>query len=317
MSKYRDQLPQTRGEVLLTDSGLETTLVFLDGFDLPEFASFPLLDDEAGAIRLREYFETHVEIAREQGAGIVLETPTWRANADWGNILGYDAEALADVNRRSVELLRSVRDELETDETRIVISGNLGPRGDGYEPGDQMTAAEAEAYHQTQIDTFATAGADMVCVLTMTYVAEAIGIARAARNAGIPVAISFTVETDGNLPTGQPLESAIAEVEAATGASPAYYGINCAHPTHFEHVLEPGAPWAERIGMLRANASRMSHEELDEAEELDAGDPVELAGQYSTLRERFPHIRVIGGCCGTDHRHITEIGHACLVPTTV
>jgi homocysteine S-methyltransferase len=317
MSKYRSQLPQTNGEVLLTDSGLETTLLFIDGFDLPEFASFPLLDDEAGAARLREYFETHARVALEQGVGIVLETPTWRANADWGAVIGYDAETLADVNRRSVELLRSVRDQLETDATKIVISGNIGPRGDGYEPGDQMTAAEAEAYHRTQIDTFAAAGADMVCVLTVTYVAEAIGIARAAEKAGMPAAISFTVETDGNLPTGQSLDSAIAEVEAATGASPAYYGINCAHPTHFEHVLEPGAPWAERIGMLRANASRMSHEELDNADELDAGDPVELANQYSTLRDRFPHIRVVGGCCGTDHRHISEIGHACLTAASV
>ena len=317
MTTYRNQLPQTNGEVLLADSGLETTLLFIDGIDLPEFASFPLLDDEAGTTKLRDYFVTHVDVAKQQGVGIVLETPTWRASADWGAVLGYDAAALADVNRRAVELLQSVRDEHADDRTKVVVSGNIGPRGDGYEPGDQMTAAEAEVFHQAQIDTFAAAGADMICVLTMTYVDEAIGVARAAENAGIPAAISFTVETDGNLPTGQSLKSAIEQVEAATDGSPVYYGINCAHPTHFEHVLEPGAAWVERIGMLRANASTMSHEELDNAEELDAGDPVELSRQYASLRDQFPSIRVIGGCCGTDHRHVSAIGHACLAPSAV
>jgi S-methylmethionine-dependent homocysteine/selenocysteine methylase len=287
-------------------------LLFLDGIDLPEFASFPLLDDAAGAARLREYYVTHVDIALQHGVGTVLETPTWRASADWGAILGYDADALADVNRRAVELLRSVRDEHETERTKVVVSGSVGPRGDGYDPGEQMTAADAEIFHQPQIDAFASAGADMVSLQTASYVSEAIGAARAADNAGLPIAVCFTVETDGSLPSGQTLRSAIEEVELATDASPAYYGINCAHPTHFEHILEPGAPWVERIGMLRANASSMSHEELDNAEELDDGDPIELGTQYAGIRERFPSIRVLGGCCGTDHRHVSAIADACL-----
>jgi S-methylmethionine-dependent homocysteine/selenocysteine methylase len=313
MTKYRNQLPQSSGEVLLADSGLETTLLFNDGIDLPEFASFPLLDDAAGEGRLREYYVTHAGIAIQHAVGIVLETPTWRASADWGAILGYDADALADVNRRAVELVRSVRDDHETARTKIVVSGSVGPRGDGYVPGEQMTAAEAETFHQPQIDALAAGGADMASFQTASYVAEAIGVARAADNAGLPIAVCFTVETDGKLPSGQTLRSAIEEVELATDASPAYYGINCAHPTHFEHILEPGAKWVERIGMLRANASSMSHEELDNAEVLDAGDPTELGAQYANLRERFPHIQVLGGCCGTDHRHVSAIADACLV----
>lgn len=313
MTRYRDQLPQTNGEVLLTDSGLETTLVFHDGMDLPAFASFPLLDDAVGSARLWDYYVTHIELARDRRVGIVLEAPTWRASSEWGASLGYDAEALADVNRRAIEQLLSVRDEYETESTKIVVSGCIGPRGDGYVAGDQMTAAEAELFHQPQIDALSAAGADMVSLFTATYVAEAVGYARAAENAGVPGMISFTVETNGDLPSGQTLKSAIEEVETATAGSPAYYGINCAHPTHFEKILEPGAPWVERIGMLRANASEMSHEELDNAEVLDDGDPIELAGQYAALLERFPSIRVIGGCCGTDHRHVGAIGDACLV----
>ena len=145
----------------------------------------------------------------------------------------------------------------------------------------------------------------------MNYAEEASGIARAAREAGMPVALSFTVETDGRLPTGQPLNEAIAQVDSETGAYPAYYMINCAHPTHFDTVLAPESEWINRIGGLRANASRMSHAELDEAEELDAGDPVELGQEYADLKRHLPNLTVLGGCCGTDHRHIEQIGLAC------
>ncbi len=215
------------------------------------------------------------------------------------------------MNRQSIALLAELRRTFESDRSPVVISGCVGPRGDGYKVENAMTAAEAQAYHAKQIDVFAGSEADMVTAITMTYAEEAIGITRAAEVAGIPVAISFTVETDGHLPSGQSLKDAVETVDAATGNGPAYYMINCAHPDHFEDALKAGESWVKRIQGLRANASRMSHAELDEAEELDAGDPDELGQQYRDLQARFGHITVMGGCCGTDHRHIEAIGSAC------
>jgi S-methylmethionine-dependent homocysteine/selenocysteine methylase len=299
-------LPQLSGDRLfVTDGGLETTLIFHQGIDLPDFAAFTLLDDNAGTEALRRYFEAYVAVARERGTGIVLDTATWRASRDWAERLGYSPEQLAEANRRAVTLIEDLREP----DVPTVLNGAIGPRGDGYVVGEKMTAEEAEAYHAEQIGTFATTAAEMVTAVTMTYVDEAIGIARAAKAAGLPAVISFTVETDGRLPSGQPLREAIEQVDAATGSSPAYYMINCAHPTHFEGVLEDG-PWLERIGGLRANASTMSHAELDEATELDDGDPAQLAADYRALRDRLPNATVLGGCCGTDDRHVAAIAEA-------
>ncbi len=303
-ARYRDGLPQLRDTPFLTDGGIETTLIFHDGHDLPHFAAYDLLTRDGGEEALRRYFEPYVRIARDRGVGIVLETATWRANPDWGTRLGHSPAQLAELNRRAVELLDELRAEYETDSTPIVISGCIGPRGDGYVVGEAMTAEEAEAYHATQIATFAGTAADLVTALTMTYVEEALGIVRAARAAGMPVVISFTVETDGRLPSGQALGEAIEQVDSATDGYAAYFMINCAHPSHFDAVLEPGAAWNDRVIGLRANASRLSHAELDEAEELDSGNPEELALEYVALRERLPRLTVLGGCCGTDHRHV-------------
>jgi homocysteine S-methyltransferase len=316
MSKYRRRLPQLRDRIFLTDGGLETTLVFHEGLDLPAFAAFDLLKNEAGLAVLRRYFERYTGIARAQRTGIVLETPTWRANPDWGARLGYDADALADANRRSVGLLLEVRAALATPETAVVISGNLGPRGDGYVPSARMSADEARGYHAPQIETFAGTHADMVAAFTMNYPAEAIGIALAARDARMPVAISFTTETDGRLPSGDSLADAIAATDAASGSHPVYYMINCAHPTHLAGALADQGSWRERVRGLRANASARSHAELDASTDLDAGDPDELARQYAELRQVFPRMVVVGGCCGTDHRHVEAIGRA-LEPAVV
>lgn len=310
MSKYRHRLPQLEGSLFLTDGGLETTLMFHEGFELPCFAAFDLLRNPRGVAALRHYFETYVGVALEQGVGIVLESPTWRASADWAAKLGYDAAALEDANRKSIDLLLEIREALETPRTPIVISGNIGPRGDGYQPGSQMTVAQAADYHGQQIHTFADTDADMLAALTMNYVEEAIGIALAARDVRMPLALSFTLETDGRLPSGDSLANAIARVEKESGGYPAYYMINCAHPTHFEHVLAGLGPLAGRIRGLRANASRRSHAELDASTSLDAGDPVELGEQYVRLREKLPALTVAGGCCGTDHRHVEKIGRA-------
>lgn len=311
MAKYRNNLPQLSGDLFLTDGGLETTLMFHDGYDLPEFAAFPLHDDEKGTDSLRKYYETYAAIARESGQGFILETATWRASSDWAKKLGYSTATLAAANRKSVALMEEIRERFESDTTSLVISGNIGPRGDGYDPKDFMSADEAQSYHTEQIETFRTTNVDMVSAITITYAQEVIGITRAAQAADLPVVISFTVETDGRLPDGQNLKEAIEAVDAATDSGPVYYGINCAHPTHYEEAITTGEAWVSRIRSLRSNASAMSHSELDEAEELDDGNPVELGDQHRQLRQAVSHINILGGCCGTDHRHIEETSKAC------
>ncbi len=311
MARYRSALPQLDGGLFLTDGGIETTLIFLEGLELPFFAAFDLLKSAEGEAALRKYYRTYAALARRLGAGIILESPTWRSNPDWGARLGYSREALAEANRNAIRLLEGIREEVENEKTRVVISGCVGPRGDGYDPGKTMSEDEAESYHAEQIGIFAGTAADMVTAITMNYAEEAVGVTRAARRAGMPAVISFTVETDGRLPTGQPLSAAIEGVDAATDAYPAYYMINCAHPSHFEGVLAPGRPWVERIRGLRSNASARSHAELNESAELDAGDPVALGADHARLKAKVPRINVLGGCCGTDERHVEQMARAC------
>lgn len=311
MSKYRTRLPQLADRLFLTDAGMETFLIFHEGVELPFFASFDLMKNEEGVAHVRRYYERFIALARQRGLGFVFEAPTWRANADWAAKLGYDAKALAQINRRTIALMAQMRDELETAETPIVISGNIGPRGDGYAPDRTMSADEAQRYHAEQIAVFAGTEADLVSAFTLNTVNEAIGIARAAKAAGMPVVISFTVETDGKLPTGQTLRDAITETDRVTNFAPAYYMLNCAHPTHFADVLAEDAPWVRRLRGLRANASTRSHAELDAAPDLDAGDPVALGRQYRDLRRSMPQLTILGGCCGTDHRHVEQICFAC------
>ncbi len=303
----RAKLPQLEGGLFLTDGGLETTLIFHRGIDLPAFAAFDLLKDDEGTEELRRYFEPYLELAAAHGAGFVLESPTWRANPRWAEEIGYSPSELDRMNRKAIALMEEIREA--SDVSPIVISGCVGPHGDGYDPEVMLSADQAQEYHSAQIATFADTAADMVTAITMTYADEAIGIVRAGGAYGLPVAISFTVETDGRLPSGQPLRDAIEQTDAETRDGAAYFMVNCAHPTHFEQVLDGGA-WTERIRGVRANASTMSHAELDEAEELDDGDPADLGRRHADLRERLPRLNVLGGCCGTDHRHVAEIAGA-------
>lgn len=313
MSKYRFDLPQHRGGVFLTDGGMETTLIFQHGVELPHFAAFVLMDSAEGRAHLTRYYESYLAIARDRGTGFVLDSPTWRANADWGEKLGYDAAALESINVRSIEFLRELRAGWERPGMPCVISGAIGPRGDGYKAGN-MDASEAADYHAAQIAAFKQGGADMVAAYTLNSVNEAIGVARAAKAQQMPVAISFTVETDGRLVKGETLREAIETVDRATQNAPEYFLINCAHPTHFEGALASGEAWAKRIHGVRANASAKSHAELDESTTLDAGDPADLGRRYAGLRRAFPSIRMLGGCCGTDHRHVAAICEALLPP---
>ena len=312
MTSHGYALPQLNGGAFLADGGLETTLVFLEGIDLPFFAAFPLVMTETGREVLTRYFEPYLAEAKARQVGFVLDTPTWRAYPDWGAKLGYGPEELREANRQALTFVKSLREAHQSPSAPIVLNGVVGPRGDGYVVAAVMNPDEAARYHHPQIEAFRDGGADMVSAITMTYAEEAIGIARAARACGIPVAVSFTVETDGRLPSGQALKAAVEETDAATGSAPAYYMINCAHPEHFSSVLTGEGGWLDRIGGIRANASGKSHAELDAATELDIGDPAELGQQYRLLHRQLPRLRVFGGCCGTDHRHIRAICEACL-----
>lgn len=311
MPKYRHHLPQLDGVPFLTDSGLETTLIFHEGMELPHFASFDLMRDKAGEDRLRRYYEQHATIARGAGRGFILDTPTWRASRDWGVRLGYTEAALRTVNQACIEMMIEIRDSWETEQSPMVVSGNIGPRGDGYDPGAVMTPDAARAYHAPQIEAFAATEADMVTAMTVTNLPEAIGMIRASAMAGIPIALSFTVETDGCLPTGETLPSAIERVDEQTNGAAAYFMVNCAHPTHFADVLASDDAWTRRLLGVRVNASKCSHAELDQAESLDDGDPVELGRDVAAIVARLPHLNVLGGCCGTDHRHIEAIWKTC------
>lgn len=293
----------------LTDSGLETDLVFHHDVALVDFAAFTLIGDADGERLLGDYFVDHARVAAHARLGIVLETPTWRASPDWGRRQGYDLGRLAATNRRAVAL---VRDALSTVEAPLqaLVSGCIGPRGDGYFTADRLTAGQAQDYHAWQVDVLAGAGADLVSALTMTHVDEAVGITRAAVTAGVEVVISFTVETDGALPDGTLLRDAIARVDEQTSSAPAYYMVNCAHPEHIRPAAGQDGTGLERLRGVRANASRMSHAELDEAVELDDGDPEALAVDLLSLREVLPSVTVLGGCCGTDSRHIAALARA-------
>ncbi len=310
MSQYRDHLPQLSDARFVTDGGLETTLIFEKGFDLPQFAAFDLLRRPGGYAVLRDYYHPYIRLARENEADFILESPTWRASRDWGDKLGYSAGDLRELNRVSIALMSDIRRRQETSRTRMVISGCVGPRGDGYQAQNRMTAEQAEAYHADQIRTFSQTEADLVSAFTLNYVEEAVGIVRAAQRARIPSVIGFTTETDGRLPSGQALGEAVMEVDRLTNGGPVYYLINCAHPVHFAHVLDPAERWVERIRAIRPNASTQCHAELDEAEELDPGDPRDLGARCAELAKRVPHLNIFGGCCGTGVRHVAQICHA-------
>jgi S-methylmethionine-dependent homocysteine/selenocysteine methylase len=297
----------------LTDGGLETDLIFNKGINLPCFASFDLLSTDWGQEALRDYYESYLELAARHSAGFILESPTWRANRDWGEKLGYSASEIATVNRQAIEFLQQMRARHSANsELPVLISGCIGPRGDGYVADRQMTTDQARSYHSQQMAVFAETAVDLVSAFTMNYVEEALGIVRAAKDKELPVVISFTLETDGLLPTGQSLGDAIAQVDDASGDYTLYYMINCAHPTHFEQHLAGDSAWRKRVRGVRGNASKCSHAELDAAEALDAGNPDEFASDYLRLQALLPELRVYGGCCGTDLRHVASIAQACL-----
>lgn len=309
MNNYRQALPQLSGELFFTDAGVETDLIFNHGIEIREFAAHTLLPDKRGREALANYLRGFLSLAREYDAGLVLDSQTWKAHMHWADDLGATEEELREANRDAIEFIASLRDEYADNAKPVVLNGLIGPRGDAYAPEAEVAAHESEEYHAKQINWLAETDVDMVSALTFTQSDEATGVVRAAEAASLPVVVSFTVETDGRLPTGQALDEAIRAVDEATDSYAAYFMVNCAHPDHFFDVLGD-ADWARRIRGLRCNASRLSHAELDECEELDDGDPDELAGQYLSIIDKMPWLNVFGGCCGSDLRHVSKIAAA-------
>jgi len=309
MTTHKTMLPTATADLFLTDGGLETTLVFLEGFELPCFAAFDLLKEEKGYQAIRNYYRRYLQIAKQCGMNFILESPTWRANPDWLKKIGYEASTLSAVNTEAVQLLEELKEECKNDISHIILSGCIGPRGDGYTPESMMTAEEAEHYHVAQIKVFSQTSVDMISAITMNYVEEAMGIARASAAVNLPVVISFTVETNGKLVTGMSLKEAIEAVDNTVTPPPLYYMINCAHPTHFWEELQTGKneAWTKRIKGLRVNSSCKSHAELDNSTTLDRGNPGELGHEHKQLKEMLHQLTVFGGCCGTDEEHILAI----------
>jgi S-methylmethionine-dependent homocysteine/selenocysteine methylase len=303
-------LGRTEGRIWLTDAGLETAMIFLEGLDLPHFASFTLLETDTGRARLAAYFDGFIAEARRHRTGFVLDTATWRASDGWADIMGISRARMAEINREAAAHALDLKARHEGSGVPIIVNGVFGPHGDAYAPDRTLTAAESRAYYAPQAEAFAGAGVEMLSGVTLSDVGQAVGIVQTAQDVGLPVVVSFTVETDGRLVSGMDLGEAIARTDDATGGAPAWYMVNCAHPDHFRDRLAGG--WTARIGGVRANASRMSHAELDNSTELDAGDPDELAADYRALMDALPNLRVVGGCCGTDIRHVHAIGKACL-----
>ena len=309
MAKYRSALPQLSGDIFLTDAGVETDLIFNHGIEIREFASHTLLPEAEGRKALGDYFRGFLSLAEENGCGYILDSVTWKAHPHWAEDLGEGTEELQQANRDSIDFIAALRDEFSSSTQPILLNGLIGPRGDAYAPEEQLAAQEAEQYHAQQLAWLAETEVDMVTAMTFTQADEAIGVVRAANAVGLPIVVSFTVETDGNLPTGQSLASAIEQVDRETENGAAYFMVNCAHPDHFAHVLGD-EPWARRIHGIRCNASRQSHAELDECETLDDGDPVELGEQYLEIKAKMPWLNIFGGCCGSDLRHVTQIARA-------
>ena len=304
-------LPQLKNNICITNGGLETSLIFQDNFSLPYFAAFTLLRSTDGLAALQRHYQDYVKLADNYQVNCILETPTWRANADWGKKLGYSKQALDTINQESVQLLKGFRDQYENEATQIIITGCIGPKTEAYQLTKEMTIQEAQNYHRAQVNSFKAANADMITAGSLNYINEAIGIVKAAQQVEVPVVISFTVETDGKLLSGASLQTAIEKVDAITANGPIYYMINCAHPTHFKNVLVASGNWQDRIYGIRANASNKSHAELNEATELDAGNPTTFATEYNDLKRYLKNFTVFGGCCGTSKEHIEQVCQSC------
>lgn len=296
--------------IFLTEGGSETEIMYRHGFELPEFAMFPLLDSPSAVTALRDMFRAQLDVAAEFNLGFLLTGLDYRASPDWGAKLGYSATALADANIAAIAFLREIAKDYRDRIPSLLIGGILGPRGDAYGLNREITAESAEEYHAVQLETLKRAEVDFACAMTFNNIPEAVGAARAAARAGVPLSVSLTLNSNHRLKSGPTLGEAITGIDAQTGPdAPDYYLVNCSHPLEYEPALSAGA-WTGRLRGVRPNASKLEKMALCKLNHLEEGNPVELATQLGDLRARYPHMDVFGGCCGTGDEHLREIAKA-------
>jgi len=315
------RVPTTARPLWVTDGGLEADLIHHHGVDLPGSAAFPLLGTTEGRALLTSYYSGFAQVARRTGTGLLLETPTWRANPDWVVALGGSPQDVRRINLESVVFLAGLGEMLlasgalstaaktgtsgrQSDDGAFQVRGVIGPKGNGYLPERRPTAEEFADYHSVQAAALCDGGVSWVTAYTLSTLAEAVGVVRAARAHSLKVGICFTVESDGRLPDGSPVAAAVEELWQRS--APDGLLLNCASPSHIVRALEDDG-WGRLVTGLRVDASGPSHAELDSSEQLDEGDLQDLVRDFQRLTARLPNLEVVGGCCGSDARHIAEL----------
>ncbi len=302
--------PQRPGVQYLTEGGQETEILYKYGYDLPHFAMLPLLDDGRAMAELHGMYERYLDTAAAHGFGVLMAGMDYRASPDWAELLGYSPATLEDMQLRAIGFLRDVAKPYVDELPAVLIAGIVGPRGDAYTLDQRMSVEQAQDYHSTQIATLARAEVDLVEAMTFNSVPEAVGVARAAADVGLPASIAFTLDSNHRLHSGPSLREAIESVDAACGdARPAFYGINCSHPLEFLPAIEPGS-WFDRVRCLRPNAAMMDKIALCSLGHLESGDPVDLGRRMGAIAKQYPHIDIWGGCCGTWETHLDQIARS-------
>jgi len=299
--------PRLENKFYLTEGGSETEILYKWSFELPEFAMFTLLDDPEADNVIRGMFRRYFDVAAEHGTAMLLNGHDYRASPDWGAKLGYSSEDLRNVQHRVIRFLDDLRAEYADRVSDVYIAACIGPRGDAYGTGGDISADESEDYHSVQLHNLDGTAADMAVAATFNNVPEAIGVIRAANSIGIPIGVSLTLTPEGRLRSGPSLREAIETIDEASGGGAVWFGTNCAHPVEFEPALADAGPWLERLRYIRPNAAKMDKIALCSLGHLEDGDPVELGQQMGEVARRFPRVDILGGCCGTDERHLSQI----------
>jgi S-methylmethionine-dependent homocysteine/selenocysteine methylase len=303
----QDIPPRLDGRFYLTEGGTETEVLYKWGFELPEFAMYPLLDNAEAHEVIKNIYRRYFEAAERHDTGMLILGHDYRASPDWGAKLGYSPEGLAEMQRRTIEFLDGMRREYEGRVRDVYIGGCIGPRGDAYGTGGDISEAEAEAYHSVQLTTLGSTRADLAVATTFNNIPEAVGVVRAAERIGIPIGVNLTLTTEGRLRSGPTLREAVETIEERTNGAAAWFGTNCAHPLEFAGALADAGPWLERLRCIRPNAVQMDQIALCKLGHLEDGDPVELGQQMGEVARLLPRADILGGCCGTDERHLGEI----------
>lgn len=299
--------PRLDGRFYLTEGGAETEIMYKWGFELPEFAMFTLLDNPEADEVIRNMYRRYFDVAAAHDTGILAMGHDYRASPDWAQKLGYSAADLTRFQHRTMQFLDDVRAEYADRVSDAYITACIGPRGDAYGTGGDISASEAEDYHAVQLGNLEGTAADMAVAATFNNIPESIGVIRAANRMGIPIGVSLTLTPEGRLRSGPTLREAVETIDEVTGGAAEWFGTNCAHPLEFEPALDDAGPWLDRLRYVRPNAAKMDKLALCELGHLEDGDPVELGEQMGEVARRFPRADILGGCCGTDERHLSEI----------